>query len=236
MKQSCAELPGAPRTCVHKCHGGEDSLVTSREAYEVATRFFFGDVKVTLTLLDAQIKHDVGKDPLGGSEYFLGVSVKARDIDFDLFHQSRDAENCYGPFRSPRLDDEIDPARGFPPLDGWTIWEGWIDRRRVSSPAGDLVFRLEFYVAERDSFGVRFSDDVILHRQVFIRAVPPPGGSIKDGFGGLFWSPNSRMLVDPDEGTKIDQGEDGVWRLHLDYADFEGTFGIRLEPVAATGG
>src|SRR5690606_17181882 len=32
VKQACAQLPGAPRTFIHKCHGGPDSLVTSREA------------------------------------------------------------------------------------------------------------------------------------------------------------------------------------------------------------
>jgi len=42
VKQVSAQLPGAPRTFVHKCHGGPDSLVTSREAFEIATRFFFG--------------------------------------------------------------------------------------------------------------------------------------------------------------------------------------------------
>ena len=37
MKQAYAQIPGAPRTFVHKCHGGPDSLVTSREAFEVTT-------------------------------------------------------------------------------------------------------------------------------------------------------------------------------------------------------
>ena len=48
VKQAFAQLPGAPRTFVHKCHGGPDSLVTSREAFEVTTRFFFGNIKVRL--------------------------------------------------------------------------------------------------------------------------------------------------------------------------------------------
>jgi hypothetical protein len=115
VKQSCAQLPGAPRTFVHKCHGGEDSLVTSREAYEIASRFFFGDVLVRLRLINAEVKH--GADPLGGSEFFIGVSIKARDVDFELFHQSRDAENCYGPYRSATFDDaERGKEVAFPPL------------------------------------------------------------------------------------------------------------------------
>ena len=39
-----------------------------------------------------------GKDFFGKSEFFFGVSVKPRRVDFDLFHQSAEAENCYGPF------------------------------------------------------------------------------------------------------------------------------------------
>jgi hypothetical protein len=53
VKQAYAQIPGAPRTFVHKCHGGYDSLVTSREAYEIATRFFFGNVRARLRLISA---------------------------------------------------------------------------------------------------------------------------------------------------------------------------------------
>ena len=96
VKQTNAQIHGAPRTFVHKCHGGEDSLVTSREAFEIATRFFFGDVRARLRLVGAKVKR--GKDLIGKSEFFLGLSVKPRGVDFDLFHQSAEAENCYGPF------------------------------------------------------------------------------------------------------------------------------------------
>ena len=63
VKQAYAQLPGAPRTFVHKCHGGPDSLVTSREAFEVATRFFFGNIKVRLKLVKAKVTR--GKDLFG---------------------------------------------------------------------------------------------------------------------------------------------------------------------------
>jgi hypothetical protein len=45
VKQANAQIPGAPRTFIHKCHGGFDSLVTAREAFEISTRFFFGNVR-----------------------------------------------------------------------------------------------------------------------------------------------------------------------------------------------
>jgi hypothetical protein len=103
VKQTYAQIPGALRTFVHKCHGGPDSLVTSREAYEVATRFFFGDTRARLRLLNATVKR--GSDWFGKSEFFFGVSIKPRQVDFELFHQSPEAENCYGPFSEKELTD-----------------------------------------------------------------------------------------------------------------------------------
>jgi pimeloyl-ACP methyl ester carboxylesterase len=73
VKQTFAQIPGCPRTFVHKCHGGPDSLVTARESFEVARRFLFGNVYVRLNLLDAEIKR--GFDRFGKSEIFVGVSI-----------------------------------------------------------------------------------------------------------------------------------------------------------------
>jgi hypothetical protein len=98
-------LPGAPRTFVHKCHGGADSLVTSREAYEIAMRFFHGSHHVRLWLDQAEVSR--GRDAFGRSEFYLGVSVKPRYVDFELVHQSPQANNCYGPFNQAHLDDEL---------------------------------------------------------------------------------------------------------------------------------
>jgi hypothetical protein len=50
------------------------------------------------------------------------------------------------------------------------------------------VFRLELYVAERDSVGLRFSDDVILHRQLFVRVAPKAGGTVHERIGGISWT------------------------------------------------
>ena len=104
VKQAIAQIPGAHRTFVHKCHGGNDSLVTSREAYEIATRFFFGNIRVAREAgRSADVKR--GGDFFGKSEFFFGLSLKPRHVDFDLFHQSPEAENCYGPFRRTDLTD-----------------------------------------------------------------------------------------------------------------------------------
>ena len=191
VKQAFAQLPGGPRTFVHKCHGGPDLLVTSREAFEVATRFFFGNIKVRLKSATAKVKR--GKDLFGKSEFFLGVSIKPRRVDFELFHQSAEAENCYGPFSNEDLSDKSKDGVSFNWTDGDNgerlIWEGWLDtgattlttdRPRdgvrsgdVQKPAqpDDVVLRFDFYLGERDLFGIGFSDNVVLRKQYYARAV-----------------------------------------------------------------
>jgi hypothetical protein len=182
VKQVAAELPGAPRTFVHKCHGGPDSLVTSREAFEVATRFFFGNIRVRLHLVKAEVTR--GFDLVGKSEFFFGVSIKPRAVDFDLFHQSAEAENCYGPFSKTDFSD-ADPAFDWAHDEHGLVWEGWLDTtartlgtdnpRKKGSAGGeqppDIVMRLDFYVGERDLFGLGFSDNVVFRKQYYARAV-----------------------------------------------------------------
>jgi pimeloyl-ACP methyl ester carboxylesterase len=184
VKQASAQLPGAPRTFVHKSHGGHDSLVTSREAYEIAMRFFHGTHRVSLSLAAASITR--GSDWFGRSEFFFGVTIKPRFVDFELFHQSSAAENCYGPFRSNDLSDELPdledelrkPLADFGDRTmGWAgpdrlIWEGWIDGGEKPDEAHGLVFRTDFYVGERDSVGVGFSDNVVFRKQYYVQAFP----------------------------------------------------------------
>jgi len=195
VKQSSAQLPGAPRTFVDKCHGGPDSLVTSREAYEIAMRFLHGTHRVQLWLDEAEVKR--GADFFGKSEFWFGVSVKPRGIDFELFHQGKDAENCYGPFDvdhgtgefvggPPPLEQELqkplnapgDPTTGWPrvaPPNRRLIWEGWLDRS--ARPAGGvddgtMVWRLDVQVGERDKLGRGFSDNLVFRKQYYIQSLP----------------------------------------------------------------
>lgn len=181
VKQALAQLPGAPRTFVHKCHGGPDSLVTSREAFEVATRFLFGNIKVRLKLLKAEVTRK-GFDFIGKNEFFFGVSIKPRGVDFDLFHQSAEAENCFGPFRTNDFTDEKkDVAFDWTGKDRTErlIWEGWLDTKAITlgtdKPANkmspDIVMRLDVYVGERDLFGLGFSDNIVFRQQYYIRAI-----------------------------------------------------------------
>ncbi|MFB9732352.1 esterase/lipase family protein [Ornithinimicrobium kibberense] len=185
VKHSSAQLPGAPRTFVHKSHGGFDSVVNSRETYEIAMRFLHGTHQVSLWLEEAEITR--GGDWFGNSEFYFGVSIKPRYVDFELFHQSAEAENCYGPFSRadlsdplPELAEELRKPLAEPGdrTTGWAgpdrlIWQGWIDGRiKPSTQARGMVFRLDVYVGERDSHGIGFSDNVIFRKQYYVQVFP----------------------------------------------------------------
>jgi pimeloyl-ACP methyl ester carboxylesterase len=237
VKQSSAQLPGAPRTFVHKCHGGYDSLVTSREAFEVATRFFHGDLYAQLHLLTARVKR--GLDRFGRSEVFFGVSIKPRRVDFELFHQSAEAENCYGPFHTADLSDDLQRNEGF----GWAgperlVWEGWFDSSRISPAAAapqsngrDIVVRFDFYVGERDQFGVGFSDNVIFRKQYYIRAVAPQGQKIDGSLQGVSMFLYRDENFDDTTGADELVFENGAWTFRIEGTGFEAQLGIRLQKV-----
>jgi hypothetical protein len=224
VKQAYAQLDGAPRTFVHKCHGGFDSLVTSRETYEITTRFFNGNVRARLRLIEGKITR--GFDWIGKSEFFFGVSIKPRRVDFELFHQSKEAENCYGPFHTEDLSDG-DPAFAWAD-DRRLIWEGYLDvdfeRQR------DLVLRADFYVGERDLFGVGFSDNVVFYKQYYVRAI------FKEGLELFLYTGEEFAGEDTDESVKPPMHyQDGGWRFEVSGTGFEGTLQIELDWVPEDG-
>lgn len=229
VKQANAQIDGAPRTFVHKCHGGEDSLVTSREAFEIATRFFFGDLRARLRLAQAEVLR--GKDLFGKSEYFFGVSIKPRGVDFDLFHQSAEAENCYGPFHDKKLTDP-DPAFGWAGKDR-LIWEGWFDTSRIlddrSRAKNEIAMRLDFYVGERDVYGVGFSDNVIFRKQYYVRAVLGGGGKLAELFRHTsedFVRPKFKVPA-ADRMRPVNGG----WEFDVGGTGFKATLRVEVEPV-----
>lgn len=230
VKQAYAQIPGAPRTFVHKCHGGFDSLVTARESFEIATRFFFGNVRARLRLVKANITR--GKDAFGKSEFYFGVSIKPRRVDFDLFHQSAEAENCYGPFHE---NDLTDPHVAF----SWAganrlIWEGYLDTSSIledqSITTKDMVIRLDIYVGERDLLGFGSSDTVIFRKQYYVRTL------LKRPFT-MFLHTDERFAMPgfqpvPEEIiTKTNNG----WEFNVGEPGFEGTLRIELDKVPEQG-
>ncbi|NEQ79754.1 MAG: hypothetical protein F6K26_05665 [Moorea sp. SIO2I5] len=233
VKQFSAQIPGAPRTFIHKSHGGFDSVITSREAFEVATRFLFGNVRSRLRFVNGQITR--GKDWFGKSEFFMGVSIKPRLVDFELFHQSEAAENCYGPFIKEDLTDE-NPA--FPWADGKNlIWEGYLNTISIledeSIPAQekDMVLRLDFYVGERDLLGLGFSDNVIFRKQYYIQVL------IAKTPIELYLHTDEKFAQPdfiPNPADKMKE-VDGAWEFLVQDTGFEGTFQIEIDCIPEQG-
>jgi hypothetical protein len=230
VKQTFAQIPGAPRTFVHKCHGGSDSLVTSRESFEIATRFFFGNIRARLRLVKAKITR--GQDFFGKSEFFFGLSIKPRRVDFDLFHQSAEAENCYGPFNK---DDLTDTDVAF----SWAganrlIWEGYLDTSSIledkSITLKDMVLRLDIYLGERDLFGVGFSANVILRKQYYVRALLEQPFTIYLHTDERFATPGFSPLAS-EEIKKVAGG----WEFNVSETGFQGTFRLELDKVPEEG-
>lgn len=256
VMQASAQLPGAPRTFVHKCHGGRDSLVTSREAYEIAMRFFHGTHQVRLSLDSADISR--GGDWFGRSEFYLGVSIKPRYVDFELFHQSVEAENCYGPFREPTLSDELPvladelakPLAEFGDrTTGWAgpqrmIWQGWIDAASSPPDAQGMVFRLDLNIGERDTFGVGFSDNVVFRKQYYVQVFPgnPIEMYVHTGEQYLTDDPgNSQDQLRAKAGTgptaevqraSPDPGHPGQWTFTVAGTGFTGTFRVGISAAS----
>jgi hypothetical protein len=236
VKQAHAQIPGAPRTFVHKCHGGFDSLVTSREAFEAVTRFFFGNARARLRMLEGRVTR--GKDFFGKSEFFFGVSIKPRRVDFDLFHQSPEAENCYGPFAHTtggaidfsEPDDELAFAWAG---DRRLIWEGYLDTSQVipdpSTGKRDMVLRLDFYVGERDLFGIGFSDNVVLRKQYYVRAM------LDEDPLALYLLTGERFTENGAPAGKRMAATGQGWEFIVEGTGFRGRFQIELDSVPETG-
>jgi hypothetical protein len=204
-------------------------LVTARESFEIATRFFFGNIRARLRMVHAKITR--GKDWFGKSEFFFGVSIKPRRVDFDLFHQSAEAENCYGPFSQADLKD--DAAFSWAG-DGRLIWEGYLDTSSIlkddSISPKDMVLRLDFYVGERDVYGVGFSDNVIFRKQYYVRA-------LLERPVRLFRHTDERFARSgyvPDSESPMDV-VDGGWEFEVKGTGFFGRFRVELDDVPEQG-
>ena len=155
-------------------------------------------------------------------------------MDFDLFHQSAEAENCYGPFAKYDLSDAEKADFGWagprPPdlggLSGHEPHRPDPDRGNIK----DMVMRLDVYVGERDTFGVGFSDNVIFRRQVYVRAVlgDPIRLELHDE-GHLHYADDAS-----DAGVEMDQTTSG-WKFDVADPAFDASFGIELFSVPESG-
>lgn len=255
VKQASAQLPGAPRTFVHKCHGGTDSLVTSREAYEISMRFFHGTHRVSLSLDEAKIIRGGSWRFDGRREFYFGVSVKPRNIDFDLFAQTPWAQNCYGPFHTQDLSDKLPdlqkeltkPLAEFgDDTTGWAgpnrlIWESWVDAGATQGDAQGIVFRVDFYMGERDASGGGYSDNVLFRQQYFVQAFPGKQPALfihmDEKHLGTHDAPGEAELrslaTSNDSGVtqaQMVKGAPSTWSFDIKGLEFAATLNIHIEP------
>jgi hypothetical protein len=95
----------------------------------------------------------------------------------------------------------------------------------------DMVFRLDFYVGERDLLGVGFSDNVIFRKQYYLRAVASSRQSLSASLDNL-----EMYLYRDEDFTDTSQAdlltlENGAWTFKIEGTGFEARLGIGLSRV-----
>ena len=227
VKQTSAQIDGAPRTFVHKCHGGFDSLVTARESFEVATRFFFGNVRVRLRLVDRRGQ--------ARRRFLRQERVLLRGLDQAARRRLRAVPSEQGGRELLRPVRHGGPDRIRSPAFGWAgprrrIWEGYLNAAH-SMTGTDLVLRAEFYVGERDLFGVGFSDNVVFHKQYYVRALA------EDGLELFLYEGEQFATAEADARARPAplQFRDRAWTFRIGDDGFEASLAIDLAIVPEHG-
>ena len=94
----------------------------------------------------------------------------------------------------------------------------------------DIVMRLDFYIGERDLFGVGFSDNVIFRKQFYARAVLPTETE-----------PDLKLFLhtgedfgNPDFSSPMERVESG-WEFNVEGTGFKGKSRIELNQVPEVG-
>ena len=102
-------------------------------------------------------------------------------------------------------------------------------RRRPAQP-DDIVIRLDFYLGERDLFGIGFSDNVVFRKQYYARAV----------FDDVSNLATLRELVlhtgedftDPEQAKTMRQKKSPTdWEFDITGTGFDATFGLTFAVV-----
>jgi hypothetical protein len=169
--------------------------------------------------------------------------VKPRQVDFELFHQSPEAENCYGPFSK---EDLTDAEIAFDWADPKTrlIWEGCLDASKLAPDPDrgdivDMVLRIDVYVGERDKYGVGFSDNVIFRKQYYLRAVLSKTLTLFRHAGEQFMQKQNPGQPIPNNIASADDymdDETGAgWTFEVGGTGFTATLGLELDYVPEAG-
>jgi hypothetical protein len=98
-----AVIEGAHSAIIHRSHGGRYGIVNSEEGYQNLHRFLFGDLQVTLDLVNA----DVGGQDDSDLEFQLDLGLAIRGLPV-LVHEQTAAHHC--PILVERLAEGEDPV------------------------------------------------------------------------------------------------------------------------------
>jgi hypothetical protein len=96
-----------------------------------------------------------------------------------------------------------------------------------------MVFRAEFYIAERDIYGVGFSDNVVLYKQYYVRAILRAGRLELWRYAGEQFADGGDPAEVPD--TERMAFADGGWLFDVKGTGFEGRYRIELDWIPETG-
>lgn len=86
--------------------------------------------------------------------------------------------------------------------------------------------RLDFYVGERDLFGIGFSDNVIFRKQYYVRAILEPQLALQ-----LY---DSEKFADGIDGKPMNKTENG-WEFDVAGTGFTATLRVSFESVPESG-
>ena len=95
-----------------------------------------------------------------------------------------------------------------------------------------MVLRLDFYVGERDLFGIGFSDNVVFRKQYYVRALVSPALRLEWHVNQDFQAPGAPDTPASQRMREVAEG----WQFPIGEEDsFDGVLGIELAWVPETG-
>ena len=213
-----AYFRNSPHTFIHKCHGGYDSLISSRASYEAATRFLFGTHRIRLRLLSDGSRVTPFNEHC---QYFLSVGVKVRGLDYFLYQRHRDGMNTFDMYRPGRRGNWLTNRGTFDSRthpDGVVIFDGYLDKARsVALAPGEsgegaslsggrlplsVVFRLDLGInAENEPRKLLFweighSDMDIFREQLYIEYTNAEMQDVQSRYGKIVWYRSSGDVLE----------------------------------------
>jgi hypothetical protein len=184
-----------PRAYINKTHTGYDSLVTSRESFEIATRFLFGTHWVKLYIQKGSALTQFNLN----NQYYIGASIKPRGVDFFLTQVDRISENCATLHKRGEDSGQFDTSEKYllKFKEDLLLYQGALDMAR-SSDKTTMVFRIDIRVYAEDdplagnelsdpAFDMGHNDSKHIDEQIIVRV------TLKDM--GLQWFQNSADVV-----------------------------------------